>query len=60
VLLDDARSADAALERAGRLVNRAKLSRNTAVVDTAVRQSSSPARRPREDDQRIERYAASR
>jgi diguanylate cyclase (GGDEF)-like protein len=60
VLLDDARSADAALERAGRLVKRAKLSRNTAVVDTAVRQSSSPARRPREDDQRIERYAASR
>jgi diguanylate cyclase (GGDEF)-like protein len=60
VLLDDARPADAALERAGRLVKRAKLSRNTAVVDTAVRQSSSPARRPREDDQSIERYAASR
>lgn len=35
VLLDDARTADAALERAGRLVRRAKLSRNTAVVDAA-------------------------
>jgi diguanylate cyclase (GGDEF)-like protein len=35
VVLDDARTADAALERAGRLVKRAKLSRNTAVVDSA-------------------------
>jgi diguanylate cyclase (GGDEF)-like protein len=35
VLLDDARPADAALERAGRLVKKAKLIRNTAVVDTA-------------------------
>jgi diguanylate cyclase (GGDEF)-like protein len=58
VLLDDTRSADAALERAGKLVRRAKLSRNTAVIDAAVRQSSSPARRPREDDRRVERYLA--
>ena len=35
VLLDEARPADVALERAGRLVKRAKLNRNTAVVDTA-------------------------
>jgi len=60
VLLGDARPADAALERAGRLVKRAKLTRNTAVVDTAVRQSSSPAPRPREDDRRFERYLAAR
>jgi diguanylate cyclase (GGDEF)-like protein len=60
VLLDDARPADAALERAGRLVKRAKLNRNTAVVDTAIRQPSSPARRSREDDRRIERYVAAR
>jgi diguanylate cyclase (GGDEF)-like protein len=33
VLLDGARPADAALERAGRLVRRAKLTRDTAVVD---------------------------
>ena len=33
VLLDDARAAEGALERAGRLVKEAKLSRNTAVVD---------------------------
>jgi len=59
-LLDDVRPAEAALERAGRLVKRAKLTRNTAVVDTAVRQSSSPARKPREDDRRIERYLAAR
>ncbi|HLY87229.1 MAG TPA: GGDEF domain-containing protein, partial [Gaiellaceae bacterium] len=49
VVLDDARPADAALERAGRLVRRAKLSRNTAVVDTSAPRSSSPARRPVED-----------
>jgi GGDEF domain-containing protein len=60
VLLDDARSSDAALERAGKLVKRAKLSRNTAVVATVVRRSPSPARRPREDDRRIERYVATR
>lgn len=60
VLLDDARPADAALERAGRLVKRAKLNRNTAVVDTAIRQPSSPARKLREDDRRFERYAAAR
>jgi len=60
VLLDDARTSDAALERAGRLVKRAKLNRNTAVVDTAVRQPSSPARKLREDDRRFERYAAAR
>jgi diguanylate cyclase (GGDEF)-like protein len=55
VLLDGARPADDALERAGRLVKRAKLTRNTAVVDTAVPQPSSPARRRREDDRRVER-----
>ena len=60
VLLDDARTADAALDRAGRLVKRAKLARNTAVVDTAVPQVSSPARRPREDGRRVERYLAAR
>jgi diguanylate cyclase (GGDEF)-like protein len=60
VLLDGARTADAALERAGRLVKRAKLARNTAVVDTGVPQPSSPARRPREDDRRGERYLAAR
>jgi diguanylate cyclase (GGDEF)-like protein len=60
VLLDDARPADVALERAGRLVKKAKLSRNTAVIDTAVPKPSSPARRPREDDRRIERYLAAR
>jgi diguanylate cyclase (GGDEF)-like protein len=60
VLLDDARPAEAALERAGRLVKRAKLSRNTAVVDVAAPKPSSPARRPREDDRRIERYVAAR
>lgn len=45
VLLDDARTADAALERAGRLVKRAKLARNTAVVDTArlARRTSGPS-----------------
>jgi diguanylate cyclase (GGDEF)-like protein len=59
VLLDDTRSADAALERAGKLVRRAKLSRNTAVVDTVARHSST-ARRPREDDRRVERYVAVR
>ena len=36
VLLDDARSAEAALELAGRLVKKAKLTRNTAVVETAA------------------------
>ena len=60
VLLDGARTADAALERAGRLVKRAKLTRNTAVVDTAVGQPSSPARRPVKDDRRVERYLAAR
>jgi diguanylate cyclase (GGDEF)-like protein len=33
VLLDEGRSAEAALERAGRLVRKAKLTRNTAVVE---------------------------
>jgi diguanylate cyclase (GGDEF)-like protein len=60
VLLDDARPAEAAVERAGRLVRKAKLSRNTAVVDTAIPKPSSPARRPREDGRRIERYLAAR
>jgi diguanylate cyclase (GGDEF)-like protein len=60
VLLDDSRPSDVALERAGTLVKRAKLARNTAVVDTAVRQSPSPVRRPREDDRRTERYLAAR
>jgi diguanylate cyclase (GGDEF)-like protein len=60
VLLEDARPAEAALDRAGRLVRRAKLSRNTAVVDTATRQPSSPARGPREDGRRVERYVAAR
>ena len=36
VLLDDARSAEAALELAGRLVKKAKVTRNTAVVETAT------------------------
>jgi diguanylate cyclase (GGDEF)-like protein len=35
VLLDDARSAEVALELAGRLVKKAKLTRNTAVVEAA-------------------------
>jgi diguanylate cyclase (GGDEF)-like protein len=35
VLLDELRPAEAALERAGRLVKKAKLTRNTAVVDPA-------------------------
>jgi len=60
VLLDDLRPAEAALERAGRLVKRAKLTRNTAVVDSVVPQPSSPARRPREDDRRELRYLAAR
>jgi diguanylate cyclase (GGDEF)-like protein len=60
VLLDDARPAEAALERAGKLVRRAKLNRNTAVVDTPVPRPSSPARRPREDGRRVERYLAAR
>jgi diguanylate cyclase (GGDEF)-like protein len=60
VPLDGARPADAALERAGRLVRRAKRTRNTAVVETAVRRSSSPARRPREDDRRVEPLVATR
>ena len=60
VLFDGARTADAALERAGRLVKRAKLTRNTAVVDAAVPQPSSRARRPREDDRRVERYLVAR
>jgi diguanylate cyclase (GGDEF)-like protein len=60
VLLDEARPAEAALERAGRLVKRAKLARNTAVVDAAVAQPSSPARRPRKDDRGMERYLAAR
>ena len=60
VLLDGARTADAALERAGRLVKRAKLTRNTAVVDTAVPEPSSPVRRPRENGRRVERYLAAR
>ena len=60
VLLDGGRTADAALERAGRLVKRAKLARNTAVVDSERPQPSSPARRPREDDRRVERYLAAR
>jgi diguanylate cyclase (GGDEF)-like protein len=40
VLLDEARSAEAALERAGRLVRKAKLTRNTAVVETASADSA--------------------
>ena len=36
VLLDEARPAEAALELAGRLVRKAKLTRNTAVVDVAT------------------------
>jgi diguanylate cyclase (GGDEF)-like protein len=60
VILDDARPAEAALERAGKLVRRAKLSRNTAVVDSAVQRPSSSARRPMEDDRRVERYLAAR
>jgi diguanylate cyclase (GGDEF)-like protein len=36
VLLDEARPAEAALEQAGRLVRKAKLTRNTAVVDRAA------------------------
>jgi diguanylate cyclase (GGDEF)-like protein len=36
VLLDESRPAEKALEAAGRLVRKAKLTRNTAVVDTAV------------------------
>lgn len=61
VLLDDARPADAALERAGCLVRKAKMSRNTAVVDTSVARRSSPAaRRPRVADRRIERQLAAR
>lgn len=43
VLLDDTRRADAALERAGRLVRKAKLSRNTAVVDTAASEGGTAA-----------------
>ena len=35
VLLDDVRPAEVALERAGRLVRKAKLTRNTAVVEAA-------------------------
>jgi diguanylate cyclase (GGDEF)-like protein len=42
VLLDEARSADRAVEAAGRLVRKAKLTRNTAVVD---RSASSPGAR---------------
>lgn len=60
VLLEDDRPAEVALERAGRLVKRAKLTRNTAVVDSAVPKPSSPALRPREDDRRVERYLAAR
>jgi diguanylate cyclase (GGDEF)-like protein len=60
VLLDDSRPAEVALERAGRLVKKAKGIRNTAVVDSASLRPSSPARRPREDDFRIELFAASR
>jgi diguanylate cyclase (GGDEF)-like protein len=36
VLLDGTRPADAALEAAGRLVRKAKLTRNTAVVERAA------------------------
>ena len=60
VLLDETRPTDAALERAGKLVRRAKLSRNTAVVDTTVSQPSSRVRRPREEDRRSVRYLAAR
>ena len=60
VSLDGARTADAALERAGRLVKRAKLTRNTAVVDTAAPQPSSQGRRPREEGRKSERYLAAR
>jgi diguanylate cyclase (GGDEF)-like protein len=60
VLLDDDRAADAALDAAGRLVRKAKLTRNAAVVESAGPRPSSPARRPRADDRRIERYLAAR
>jgi diguanylate cyclase (GGDEF)-like protein len=60
VSLDDARPAEAALERAGRLVKKAKLTRNTAVVDVAIPKPYSPARRPREDGRREMRYLAAR
>jgi diguanylate cyclase len=43
VLLDEGRPADAALEAAGRLVRKAKLTRNSAVVETV---SQDEARRP--------------
>lgn len=43
VLLDDAWSSDVALERAGRLVRKAKATRNTAVVDTASGRSTAAA-----------------
>jgi diguanylate cyclase (GGDEF)-like protein len=60
VLLDGAHPPEAALERAGKLVRKAKEIRNSAVADPAIPQPSSPARRPREDDRRIERYLAAR
>jgi diguanylate cyclase (GGDEF)-like protein len=60
VLLDETRPAERALEAAGRLVRKAKLTRNTAVVERVVPKPSSPARRPREDGRRIERYLAAR
>jgi hypothetical protein len=37
VLLEESRPADAALEAASRLVKKAKLTRNTAVVETAAK-----------------------
>jgi diguanylate cyclase (GGDEF)-like protein len=45
-LLDESRPADAALEAASRLVKKAKLARNTAVVETAP-ESAAKAQRPR-------------
>jgi diguanylate cyclase (GGDEF)-like protein len=36
VLLDETRAAEAALERAGALVRKAKVTRNTAIVETAM------------------------
>jgi len=46
VLLDESRLADAALEAASRLVKKAKLTRNTAVVETAP-ESAAKSQRPR-------------
>jgi diguanylate cyclase (GGDEF)-like protein len=45
-LLEESRPADAALEAASRLVKKAKLTRNTAVVESAT-ESAAKAQRPR-------------